>query len=27
MCLGEFLKAKVHMSCGGTAIGDEKKRL
>ena len=27
LCLGEFLKLKVHMLCGGTVIAQDKKIL
>jgi translation initiation factor 4A len=27
LCLGEFLKIKVHMCCGGTTIAVDKKIL
>jgi len=27
LCLGEFLKIKVHMCCGGTVIAEDKRKL
>jgi translation initiation factor 4A len=27
LCLGEFLKIKVHMCCGGTVISEDRRKL